>query len=693
MKTIKLIAIVSLLCLGFMVNAQVNVEFDKDNFPEDQEKQMKEVVKSIKEANKLLEKEEPPRYSAALEIYLKANDFNPHNALLNYKIGLCYLHTMQKAKAIPYLELAIKLDSKAAPDLKYLMGRAYHINYEFDKAIDLYTKYRHTLTPFELTEQGAMLDKKIKECENGKSLMRFPVRVFIDNLGNVVNSKYPEYNPIVNADETVLMFTSRREGSTGEKIDPAYNEYYEDIYITNKEGEVWRSPQNPGKPFNQDSHDAIVGLSPDASHVLIYKGTVNNGDIYICWVEEGEWQNPKALPNEINTKFHETAASFSPDMQRLYFVSDKEDGYGGSDIYYCDVNPKSKDGKFIFENPVNIGSVINTPYDEEGVFMQADGKTLLFSSKGHKTMGGYDIFRSLLKDGQWSEPENIGYPVNTPDNDVFFSVNQTGKHGYYSSYEKDNFGKRDLYMVTFLGPEKPLTHKSDYEMLAFEQKPVNETILEEEVDVKAFALVSIKGKILDMVTNSPLGVIMELFDNETQQMIASFESNERTGDYMVSLPSGKSYGLAVKAKEYLFHSENFDIPPSTRFREIIKDIHLKKVKVGSKIVMKNIFFEFNKATLKPESIPELTRLIKLLNDVPTLKIEISGHTDNVGSQLYNQELSERRAQAVVAYLEDKGIDSDRLTYKGYGFSQPIATNDTEEGRAMNRRTEFKVTAK
>lgn len=692
MKAIRLLSIITLLCFGLMSHAQVNVEFDKDNFPEDQEKQMKEVVKSIKDADKLLEKE-PPRYGEALEIYLKANDFNPHNALLNYKIGMCYLHTMQKIKSIPYLEMALKLDENAAPNLKYLLARGYHLNYEFDKAVDMYTSYRHTLTPFELTEQGAMLDKRIQECHNGNELMRFPVRVFIDNLGNVVNTKYPEYNPIVNSDETVLMFTSRREGSTGEKIDPAYNEYYEDIYITNKDGEVWRTPVNPGKPFNQDSHDAIVGLSPDASHVLIYKGSVSNGDIFICWVEEGEWQNPKALPGEINTKFHETSASFSPDMQRLYFVSDKEGGYGGSDIYYCDVSPKSKDGKFVFEDPVNIGSAINTPFDEEGVFMQADGRTLIFSSKGHKTMGGYDIFRSTIKDGQWSEPENIGYPVNTPDNDVFFSVNQTGKHGYYSSYEVDNFGKRDLYMVTFLGPEKPLTHQSDYEMLAFEQKPVNETILEEEVDVKAFAPVAIKGTIRDAVTNSPLGVMMEIYDNESQQMIASFTSNERTGEYLVSLPSGKSYGLAVKAKEYLFHSENFKIPPSTMFMEIHKDIYLKMVKVGAKIVMKNIFFEFNKANLKPESIPELKRLIKMLNDVPTLKIEISGHTDNVGSELYNQELSERRAKSVVDYLVDNGIDSDRLTYKGYGLTQPIASNETEDGRAMNRRTEFKVISK
>jgi outer membrane protein OmpA-like peptidoglycan-associated protein len=426
---------------------------------------------------------------------------------------------------------------------------------------------------------------------------------------------------------------------------------------------------------------------------LIYKGEENGGDIYICKIEEGEWQNPKHLPKEINTDYHESSACFSPDMKGLYFVSDREGGFGGQDIYYTALSDKSKENKLVFEDPVNLGSAINTPYDEMGVFMRADERALYFSSKGHKTMGGYDIFVSFRENNEWTEPENIGYPVNTPDDDVFFSVNSTGKRGYYSSVDVEGFGKRDLYMITFLGPEKPHAHKPEYESLAFEFKPVIETRLEEEVEVKDFALVMVRGKIMDQVSHSPLGVLMEIIDNQTFQMIASFESNQRTGEYMVSLPSGKSYAFAVKAKEYLFYSENFEIPPTTVFKEMTKDIYLAKVKVGSKIVLKNIFFEFNKATLKPESIPELERLVKLLNDVPTLKIEISGHTDNIGSQLYNEELSEKRAKAVVDYLVAKDIEPQRLTSKGYGFSQPIASNDTEEGRAMNRRTEFKVISK
>lgn len=689
MKTNNIVLLIFSFLISFSAYTQQNVEFDKDNFPDDQRKQLRDMVKQIKKGDKLLENE-PPVYSEALEYYLVVNDFNPHNAMLNYKIGLCYLNSMQKTKAIPYLEMAFKLDPVVVPDILYLQARAYHYNYEFDRAVDYYTRYKNSLTPNELTKYADNIKKKIKECENGKVLVNNPIRVFIDNLGNVVNTEYPEYNPVINSDETVLMFTSCRPETTGGDIDPLYNIYYEDIYISYKEGDVWTKAINPGKPFNNDSHDAIVGLSPDAKNVLIYKGDVGGGDIFICRIEDGEWQRPKDLPKEINTNFHETSASFSPDMRALFFVSDKEGGYGGSDIYVARVSEKSKPGKFDFEDPGNIGSVINTMYDEEGVFMQADGRTLYFSSEGHNSMGGYDIFKTRLENGQWSVPENLGYPVNTPDDDFFFSVNSKGDHGYYSSFDKEGPGKQDLFMVTFLGPEKPVINELVFNYLAFEQKPVKETRIAGKVELEDNALVMLKGKILDQITHSPLSVLVEIIDNETNRMIASFVSNERDGSYMVSLPSGKTYGIAVKAKEYLFHSENIVIPPTTVYQVVNKDIYLKKVEIGSKIVLKNIFFEYNKAVLQPESIPELERLVKLLNDVPTLKLEISGHTDNVGSQAYNVKLSEERAKAVVDYLVGKGISPDRLTYRGYGFSQPIADNSTEEGRAMNRRTEFKI---
>ena len=288
---------------------------------------------------------------------------------------------------------------------------------------------------------------------------------------------------------------------------------------------------------------------------------------------------------------------------------------------------------------------------------------------------------------------NLGYPINTPDDDVFFVISASGKHGYYSSIKNDGMGEKDIYRVTFLGPEKPPVLNNEDNLLASLTNPVSETVIEEVIEIRTVALTILKGTVTDALSLQKVEAGIELIDNEKNKIIANFKSNSKTGKYLVSLPAGKNYGLAVKAEGYLFHSENFDIPKTAGYSEVIKDIALKKVAVGSKIVLKNIFFDFDKATLRDESTSELERLTKLLNDVPTLKIEISGHTDSKGADAYNQKLSERRAHAVVNYLVAAGIVEDRLTYKGVGEAEPVATNDTDEGRQENRRTEFKVIAK
>jgi outer membrane protein OmpA-like peptidoglycan-associated protein len=256
-----------------------------------------------------------------------------------------------------------------------------------------------------------------------------------------------------------------------------------------------------------------------------------------------------------------------------------------------------------------------------------------------------------------------------------------------------SYGDKDIYMITFLGPEKPVISNNEDNLLASLTKPLSETVIEPTVEIKSNQLTLLKGTIIDDQSSSPLKATIELTNNVKNEIIASFESNSATGKYLVSLPSGVNYGIAVKADGYLFHSENFDIPAATGFNEILKDIRMKKIEVGNKIVLKNIFFDFDKASLRSESTAELDRLTQMLNDLPSLKIEISGHTDNIGSAAYNKTLSENRAKAVVDYLVKKGISANRLTFVGYGFDQPIAPNDTEEGRQQNRRTEFKVVSK
>jgi outer membrane protein OmpA-like peptidoglycan-associated protein len=666
--------------------AQNNVEFEKKNFP-DKKDQFKEAEKELDAGDELYDLG-GGNYILALEHFAKANDFNSNNALLNYKIGKCYLFSIDKTKSIAYFEKALKLDPKCSSDLHYLLGQAYHLNLEFDKAIAEYKTYKESLLPKELGLYTKEIEKKIAESNNGKELIKNPVRVFIDNLGSTINTIYPEYNPIINADESMMIFTSRRDNTTGGEKDPVDFKYFEDVYISYNISGTWGAPINPGKPLNSDLHDATVGLLPDGQTLLIYKGIKGGGDIYESKMEGSQWSKPEALPKVINSDYHESSASFGPDGRTLYFVSDKPGGYGGSDIYMSKKNNKGK-----WTEPVNLGPVINTEYDEEGVFMHADGKTLYFSSKGHKTMGGYDIFKSVFENGKWSEPENIGYPINTPDDDVFFTISANGLHGYYSSAMPGGYGGQDIYMISFLGKEKPVINNNEDNLLASLTKPISETVIEPTVEIKSNKLTLLKGTIVDDITSAPVKATIELTDNVRNEVIASFESNNVTGKYLVSLPSGVNYGITVKADNYLFHSENFDIPAATGYNEIVKDIRMKKIEVGNKIILNNIFFDFDKATLRLESKSELDRLVKLLTDMSTLKIEISGHTDNIGSAAYNKPLSQNRAKAVVDYLVKNGIAASRLTYKGYGFDQPIATNDTDEGRQQNRRTEFKVISK
>ena len=701
----NLIKYISIVCLMFASTAfgQRNVEFEKENFPNDKDG-LKEAKANIKEGDKLYE-EGAIYYKDALTFYEKANDFNPDNALVNFRLGACYLNSVHKLKALPFLEKAEKLDRDVDPMLQYYLGMAYHLDYQFDRAIGAFTRYRAASQadskaqrdPFymqQLQQQIERLQLSIDQCNNGKELIEKPIRVFIDNLGDNINTKYNEYGAVRSADESVIVYTSRRPGSTGGKLDPSLNEHFEDIYIAYKDdnGE-WMPAKNVGEPVNTKDHDANSGLSADGQRFIIYLGKNNGGDLYESRLEGEIWTKPEDIGKKINTDFHEPSACYSPDGRTLYFVSDDpEKSKGGHDIFVSRLTEKGKWG-----DPVNIGDVINTQYDEEGVFMHPDGKTLYFSSQGHKSMGGYDIFKTVYDEesGRWSTPENLGYPVNTTDDDVFFVLSASGKHGYYTSMNEDSRGMRDLYMITFLGPEKPMILNNEDNLLASVAAPVKEAVIAPEVQVKEAQLTILKGVISDFLTKEKLEAEIEIVDNEANVVIATFKSNSASGKYLVSLPAGKNYGIAVKKEGYLFHSENFDIPKTAAFQTVEKNVELKKLSVGSKIVLRNIFFDLDKATLRLESTAELNRLIKLMNDVPTLKIELGGHTDSRGSDTYNQDLSERRAKAVVDYLTEHGIPAGRLKWAGYGETQLVngCSNGvpcSKEEHQENRRTEFKV---
>ena len=663
--------------------AAQNVEFDKKNFPDGRDG-LKQAQSAIKEADKLFEKDRSIDLAQALPLYLNANEFNPNNALLNYKIGVCYLRGQTKAKAAEFLAKALELNPAVSPDIRLQLGRALQYGYKFDKAIEAFTAYKSTLGAKDAGEIR-YVDKYIEECKTGKELVKKPTRVFIDNIADL-NSRFPEYGPVISADESVIMFTSCRDNTTGGGRDE-FGRYNEDIYIASRNDWRWTPPVNPGKPLNTDDHDAVIGVSADGQHLFIYRMD-NGGDIYESLLKGDSWTKPKSLGSKINSKYHESQASISADGKTLFFISDRPGGFGGHDIYMSRLNPKGE-----WSEPTNLGPTINTEYDELCAFIHPDGKTMYFSSRGHKTMGGFDVFKSVSEGVFWTAPENLGYPVNTPDDDLFFVLSANGKHGYFSSAREEGKGEQDLYMISFLGAEKQLIGNSEDLLIAYLTNPVREKVVEGAVELPTSSLTLLKGVVRDASTKSPLGASISLVDNVKNIVIATLESNSKTGRYLVTLPSGVNYGISVKAEGYLFHSENFDIPAAAGYQEIEKDVDLQKFDVGSKIVLRNIFFDTDKSTLRPESIYELTELLNLLKDMPNLKIELSGHTDNRGSATHNQKLSEDRAKAVVDYLVSKGIDASRLTYKGYGFDQPVASNDTDAGRQLNRRTEFKIVAK
>ncbi|MFN3916101.1 MAG: OmpA family protein [Flavobacteriales bacterium] len=485
------------------------------------------------------------------------------------------------------------------------------------------------------------------------------VRIEIELMDNNINSTYDDYAPVITADGLEMFFTSRRPYT--EKEIKRKQEGKENIYKStfDPETKTWSEAVSLEENVNiPGRHNSNIAVSNDGQRLLIYQDDrYGNGDIYESYAKGSKWSDPRSISDKINEESHESSASISPDGRTIYFVSERKGGQGKRDIWMC-----TKDGNGKWGQPKNLGNVINTKEDEEAVFIHPDGKTLYFSSKGHNSIGGYDIFKSVFNNGKWSKPENIGEPINTKGDDLFFVLAANGQVGYYASSRDGD--KKNIYEIRFLPVSKE------------KQKQPQVTVF--------------KGIVKDEKTGAPIEATIEITDNEKNELLSSFTSNSESGRYLVSLPSGKNYAITVNAPGYVFHSENVTLSDTASYQEIRKDITLKKIEAGTKVVLKNIFFDYNKTSLREESISELNRLLKILNDNPKLKIEISGHTDNRGSDEYNNRLSQGRAKSVVEYLITMGIEMGRLTYKGYGKAQPIASNDTEEGMQENRRVEFKI---
>jgi outer membrane protein OmpA-like peptidoglycan-associated protein/tetratricopeptide (TPR) repeat protein len=591
-------------------------------------------------------------FSKALPLYLHLDSISSNNIQTKARIGICYLHSEFRFKALPYLELA-KNKGYNKDHFNFYLGRAYHLNHRFDEAILAYESSIKSFNPNKEQELKKINAAKraVEMCKCGIELMKNPIDVKIENIGNKVNSPYPDYAPVISADETVLIFTSRRPNTTGGKKDPT-NQYYEDIYISAKDSNAqWSSPVNIGNNINTAGHDASLGLSPDGQELFVYR----NEDIYFSKLEGNKWAVPQKMPATINNpKSWESSVSITSDENILFFSSDKPGGFGGLDIYVTKKLPNKQWGP-----AKNLGPLINTPYDDDAPFIHPDNKTLYFSSKGHNTMGGFDIFTIQYnsKTDSLSGLNNAGYPINTADDDIFFVWSADGTRAYFSSLRSgENFGEKDIYVL-----HRPKTKIS---------------------------LIVLKGRVFSKDNGIPLGAALTVTDNELNKVLGVYYANSYTGKYTILIPPGKNYGISVEADKHLNHSENVDIPYKEEYFEIIKDIVLEPLKTGSLTVLNNVFFDFNKADLKNESFGELERIVNLLKENSSLMIEIAGHTDNVGNDFDNQGLSEKRVLAVINYLSSKGIDFKRLCGKGYGEKFPVESNDTENGRQKNRRTEM-----
>ncbi|MDP4274184.1 MAG: OmpA family protein [Bacteroidota bacterium] len=507
-------------------------------------------------------------------------------------------------------------------------------------------------------KERASAEKLLKYSEFALNSLQHPVPFNPENLGPKINTRYDEYWPSLSSDEKQLVFT-RLVPKNLMDTSISYNRQ-EDLYMSSFENGSWAMAQNVGFPLNTPDNEGAQSVSADGKTLYFTAcnrpGGLGLCDIYVSFRKGNQWSVPQNLGAPVNSRFKETQPSISSDGKTLYFVSSRPGGKGGLDIWK---STKNEDGSWGY--PVNLGDSINSPGDEESPFIHEDNKTLYFSSNDRPGMGDFDIYVSRLNGrGEWTQAKNLGYPINTFNKEEGLIVNAAGTKAYFSS---DRLGAdgRDIYSFDLYKEARPL------------------------------AVSYVKGKVYDADSGDPLKAHFELSDLDSSKLCIEAQSDSLNGEFFVCLPVGCNYGLNVSKPHYLFYSDNFALKQIHEFKEpFLLDIPLQPVKPGKSIILKNIFFATDSANLENESFVELNKVLRFMKENSSIKIEISGHTDNTGSAAHNQDLSMRRAKAVVNYLVSKGVDSKRVVFKGYGETRPIASNDNEAGKAQNRRTEFKI---
>lgn len=641
--------------------------------------------RALKEADQEFDRK---AYAAALPLYIQLAKQEKELTQaerwhIYFRLGVCYLHAAHKSMALPYLEKVYEQNPDYHPELHYYLGQAYHYRHQLLEAIVAYENYLQQLYAQKRTEQIPIVEKKIQECHHGLRYMDSPLPVQIENIGPVINSRFPDYVPVITADEKELIFTSRRDNSTGQQVDPTDGLYFEDIYVSYRENGHWTPPQRLPYPINTENHDACVAISPDGQQLFIYKpGPKGTGDLYVSQRQpDGSWGNPTDLGKHINTRYREPSVSITADGNTLYFSSDRPGGYGGLDIYYSQKQPDGSWGPAI-----NLGPTINTPYDEDAPFIH-DDSTLYFSSQGHTSMGGFDIFVSQRVSNEWTKPMNLGYPINTADDDIYFVLSGDSRTGYYASGKEGGYGEKDIYIIRMPALER-IKQINQPLHASLSMQPSIQKVAKQERQVAPAAVV-LQGYVRDGTSQKPLQANILFYDLTEDRLEEEIITDEPLGYFEVVMRAGRSYLITAEKEGYLFHSEYFEAVPTLVGSVAERNIMLQPLKKHSKINLM-VFFDFDKSELRPESRQELEYLRLLMEKHPSLQVEIAGHTDAIGSDQKNIELSQRRAQAVVDYLVEQGIAPHRLKAVGYGKSKPVASNHTEEGRQLNRRTECVV---
>ncbi len=650
-------------------------------------------------------------FDGAIPLLKKLDSLEKKNPQHAFQLGVCYMNTGRPTQAIPYFEKAASLNHHD-PELEFYLGKVAQLKNNFDEAKTHFTTYQSRLnrSRTDYNERNIEINWLLGQCDNGKKLVSQPLNIKIENLGSPINTIYPEYVPLISGDEKTMIFTSRRPNTTGGDLDDVDNLYYEDIYIAYNQNNKWSEPTSISKNINTKHHDACVGISHDGKILLVYKPDKKSkleraGDIYRSERIGNDWTSPVKMDEPINSKFWEPSATISANDSIIIFSSNRPGGLGGLDLYY---SIKQASGKWC--DAVNFGPSINTMYDEDAPYIHADNKTLYFSSKGHYNMGGYDIFVSSfdVTTKTWSNAENIGFPLNSADQDIYFVWNDNATKAYFSSYRADSYGDKDIYTATKIKLEN--------------------------------GFIAVNGLVLDTVSNKSIKASVNYFDLKTGKNVATVKTDTANGGYKTQLKIGKNYLVKVVSEGYFYKEEIVKIDSLNTLFELKKNFYLKplqvtdknlaadyasknkeslsksdlkklakgykssdtsmqaylrkdyrnKFKLGDKLVFNSILFDEGKSKLNANSLASLEEIYAVMESYPEIKIEITGHTDSIGKPKANRKLSTKRAKVVASYLEKRGIKKQRLTAFGLADNAPISTNATEEGRLLNRRTEFKV---